>query len=303
MMYVWLMARILVLLFMGGVALVAQQPEFEVASIRKSQSITPDLIASGLRIGMKVENGRVDIGFVTMKGLLMYAFEAKEFQIAGPEWMEQRFDIVAKMPEGSTREQVPGMLRRLLEERFQMKVHKESRDQPVYTLTQAKSGIKFKQAAPEPIKVEEPRIAGVGPTTVKRTADGDVTQGSSTGALRRTFGPNGIHLEWDRITLQAFADMLSTMLGTQVIDKTRLTGTYQLGFDMTTPEAVQAAKSRRTETEPVAAPSQDNGESRASDPVGNIIQSVQPLGLRLEKGTAPIDYFVVDHLEKSPTEN
>lgn len=292
----------LILLLLGGTTLVAQQLAFEVASIRKSQPITPDLIASGIRIGMKVENDRVDIGFVSLKGLLMYAFEAKDFQISGPEWMSERFDVVAKLPQGSTRAQVPMMLVHLLEERFQMKVHKESKNLPVYVLTQAKSGIRFKESAPAPIKVEEPKTAGVAPTTVKRTTDGDIIQGSSAGALRRTFGPNGIHLEWDRITMQGFADALSDMLGTQVIDNTGLTGTYQLSFDMTTPEAVRAARSRIIDTDPAAAP-HDDGEPRASDPGGNIKQSVQQLGLRLEKATAPIDYIVVDHLEKSPTEN
>ena len=286
-----------------GVALFAEEPSFEVASIRKSQPITPELIASGLRIGIKIENGRVDIRSVTITGLLMYAFEVKDFQIAGPEWMEQRFDVVAKMPEGSRPEQVPAMLKRLLEERFHMQVRQELRNQRAYTLTKAKSGIRFRQATSAEIKAQTSEVAGVRPTTIKPTIDGDLIQGGSPGTLRRTFGPNGIRLEWDRITLAEFAETLSTMLGSPVLDKTGLSGEYQLSFEMTTPEAIQAARNRPLGEETRGTASQDKGDISGSDPFGNIRQAVQQMGLRLEKTLAPIDYIIVGHLDKIPAEN
>src|SRR5581483_4291216 len=169
-----IMNRILCVLALGGAMLFSQQPRFEVAAIHQS----PPLRGSSVRIGIKVENGRVDIGFVTLKGLIMYAFAVKDFQVVVPDPMSDRFNIVAAMPKGSTREQAPAMLRTLLIERFHMRVHKEPRERTVYTLVQAQSGIKFKPAAPESVTQDQPKIAGVVPTTVKRTASGDSFQGT-----------------------------------------------------------------------------------------------------------------------------
>src|ERR1051326_5463781 len=106
---------------------------FEVATIRPAENITAAMIASGkLHVGMLIEGSRVNIGFMSLAELIPVAFGLKPYQISGPDWMAaQRFDILAKMPEGSTKEQVPDMLQALLAERFQLKFHRESRDHNV----------------------------------------------------------------------------------------------------------------------------------------------------------------------------
>jgi uncharacterized protein (TIGR03435 family) len=103
---------------------------FEVAVIKPAETITAATIASGkLHVGMNVEGSRVDIGYMSLADLIPLAFNLKPYQISGPDWMgAQRFDILAKMPEGATKEQVPEMLQALLAERFQLKVHRENRE-------------------------------------------------------------------------------------------------------------------------------------------------------------------------------
>src|SRR5215470_18005259 len=128
---------------------------FEVASIKPSQEITPALgkavIASGkLHIGMSVDAARVEIGFMSLADLIPIAFAVKPYQVSGPEWMKvQRFDILAKMPDGATKEQVPEMLQALLGERFKLKVHRENRDYAVYGLVVGKGGSKLKETPPD----------------------------------------------------------------------------------------------------------------------------------------------------------
>jgi uncharacterized protein (TIGR03435 family) len=292
-----IMKRILGAAALGGAMLFSQQTQFEVAAIRPS----PPLTASGVRIGIKVENGRVDIESVTLKGLIMYAFDVKDFQVAGPEPLSERFNIVASMPKGSTKEQAPAMLQALLAERFRMRVHKEPRQRTVYALLQAQPGIKFKAAAPESVEEDQPRVAGVTPTTVKPTASGDSFKGTPNGTLRRTFGPDGIHLEWDATTIGGFAEMLSSILGTTVSDRTGLEGRYQLWFDMRTPDAIQAAKEAAAQSGSTA--SSGDGGFVAMDAETNAMQGVKALGLRLEKEKVLTDYIVVDHIERTPTEN
>ena len=138
-------------LFIAAIGAVAafgqQQPVFEVASIRPAAQITSEMITSGkLHVGTKVDAGRVDIGYASLRDLVTQAYEVKPFQVTAPDWMAtQRFDVLAKMPEGATKEQVPAMLA-LLEERFKLVAHRENKEQPVYSLEVGKNGPKFKEA-------------------------------------------------------------------------------------------------------------------------------------------------------------
>src|SRR5207253_2366492 len=140
-------------------AALAQQPAIEVASIRTAEQITPAMIQAGkLHVGMKIDAGKVDIGYLSLRELIPMAYDVKPFQVTGPDWLSaQRFDILAKLPEGATKEQVPAMLRALLEERFKLKAHRENKEQPVYSLEVAKGGPKFKEApAPTDAPKEPP---------------------------------------------------------------------------------------------------------------------------------------------------
>src|SRR5438093_301996 len=113
------MRKCLFICALGAAAAFGQQPVFEVASIRSAEQITPQMIAAGkLHVGMKIDAGRIDIGFASLRELITQAYEVKPFQVTAPDWMTtQRFDILAKIPEGATKEQVPAMLRALLEDR------------------------------------------------------------------------------------------------------------------------------------------------------------------------------------------
>lgn len=118
----------------------AAQPTFEVASVKRAD-----------RCG--VENS-LDPGSIALHGdplnvVLMEAFQAKTDQIIGPAWLDEDcFDIVAKMPEGATRDQLPAMLQALVAERFKLIVHHESRPRPGYDLVVDKNGPKFKESDP-----------------------------------------------------------------------------------------------------------------------------------------------------------
>ena len=71
--------------------------------------------AGKMHVGMKVDAARVDIGYLSLADLIMTAYKVKAHQVVGPDWMRtDRFDILAKMPEGATKEQVPEMLQGLL---------------------------------------------------------------------------------------------------------------------------------------------------------------------------------------------
>src|SRR5690242_999105 len=107
----------------------AQGPSFEVASVKRSEPITPELVQSGrLKIGVSIDARSVRMSQMSLFDLTKLAYQVKSHQVVAPPWtIEARYDIQAKLPEGASRGQVPAMLQTLLAERFGMKVHRETR--------------------------------------------------------------------------------------------------------------------------------------------------------------------------------
>ena len=136
----------------------APAPAFEVASIKLSPPLDVNALISGkMHVGMKTDAARVDIGFLSLADLLRIAYRVKPYQISGPDWMAtQRFDIQAKMPDGSSTDQVPEMLQALLAERFKLALHRDATEHPVYALIVGKSGSKLKESPPDPDVPPEP---------------------------------------------------------------------------------------------------------------------------------------------------
>src|SRR5260370_40535530 len=102
---------------------------FEVASIKPAPPLDPRQLMMGQqRVGMKVDAGRVDIANLSLADLVRIAYRVKPYQIAGPDWMKgDRFDILGKLPEGASPDQVPEMLQQFLAERVKLALHRETK--------------------------------------------------------------------------------------------------------------------------------------------------------------------------------
>jgi uncharacterized protein (TIGR03435 family) len=106
-----------------------------------------ELLRSG-GIGMKIEPGRVVIKSWSFADLIGAAYRVRTDQIEGPDWMGAlRFDVQAKMAEGTTAEQVPEMLQALLAARFGLKARRGQKEMPVYVLTVRKGGPSLQESA------------------------------------------------------------------------------------------------------------------------------------------------------------
>ncbi|MBZ5632256.1 MAG: TIGR03435 family protein [Acidobacteriia bacterium] len=316
------MRKFLLICAIAAVAAFGQQPAFEVASIRSAAQITPDMITSGkLHVGMKIDAARVDIGYLSLRDLATMAYEVKPFQVTAPDWMAaQRFDILAKMPDGATKEQVPAMLRALLEERFKLVAHRENKEQPVYSLEVGKNGPKFKEAPPAETVSPKPEgkadlVLGAGDQQVRinRTGGGpggtQMTMSSpESGTTKVSVGPDGqMHMEIERMTMATLAQTLTPMLDRPVIDHTELKGAFTIALDLSIQDMMQMARTAGASVPVMSVPlgGPAGGPAiAASDPSGGtIFTSVQKLGLKLEKQKEPIETIVVESAEKNPTEN
>lgn len=158
------------------------------------------------------------------------SYRVRPCQVSGPAWIRnQRFDVVAKMPEGAAADRLPEMLQTLLADRFKLTIHPETKVQRVYALVTEKNGIKLERAAPD---------AGVQAAASPKarqmfTPDGDahfdnarITIASGQFGPTRSLGSG----KWEMlgITMPALAELLAPHEDDPVIDETNLPGAYRL---------------------------------------------------------------------------
>ena len=139
------MTRILLsLLALSGIVF-AQSSEFEVASIKPSAPVV-----DRVNVGVHVDGAQVRCTYLSLKDYIRMAYNVKDHQIVGPDWLgSDRFDIAAKVPEGG-RDKIREMLQSLLKDRFHMKFHSDSKEFPVYALVVGKGGPKMKESPLDP---------------------------------------------------------------------------------------------------------------------------------------------------------
>ena len=276
---------------------------FEVASV-KPVTLDPARLKAGLQhVGATIDAARVDFGAITMAGLIGTAYQVKGYQIVGPDWMNvERYDIVAKMPEGSKRGQIPLMLQTLLAERFQLTLHRESRDLPAFALVTAKSGAKLKESAAEEAMIDE---SGGAATRYSSTLSkkGTVTHSGPDGAAVQTIGPHGMHLEMRQMTMAALCGQLTALTGKQVADQTQLQARYDFALDLSRDEVAALARASGQAPPPAPAGDHDAGALAADPDEKSLAVSLGLLGLRLESRKLPVEVLVIDRVEKAPVEN
>jgi uncharacterized protein (TIGR03435 family) len=122
-----------------------------------------------------------------------------------------------------------------------------------------------------------------------------------------------LHMEGSKVTMAGFADMLSKLSqitgagGRQVVDMTGLKGSYEVALDFSLADLMNMARAAGVDIPAVAGRAAPGASpaAAASDPGGSssLFEAVQALGLKLEQRKAMVDQFVIDHVEKNPTEN
>ena len=191
-------SRVLALAVLTTLTVVAQPSVsplvFEVASVRRAE---PD---PKVQACLCEPPGRVEYRTAPLKWIIERGFKLQDSQIDGPGWLDDTtFDIDAKLPKGASREDVPVMLRALLEERFHLMPRVESREASVFVLTTSSGGTKLKPPADDWV-----------------------------------YGwhqdKTGIHLR-QRTNMRDLASYLSMQLEGPVVDETRLEGVFAVQLD------------------------------------------------------------------------
>ena len=264
------------------------RPEFEVASIKPSATVP---LAEKVHVGVQIDGAQVHCTYLSLKDYIRIAYQMKEYQITGPEWLaSQRFDIHAKLPEGG-RGQFRDMLQNLLADRFAVKMHRDSKEFPVFGVVVGKGGLKMKESLLDPETGSGVNVAAEG------SARG-TTVNFGRGAY---FSLADNKFEARKLTMAQLADSLGRFIERPVVDMTELKGTYDLTLEFT-PEEYRVLLIRTALSAGVNLPPEVmrllEGASDES-----LFKGLQALGLKLESRKAPLEVLVIDSASKTPTEN
>lgn len=249
----------------------AAAPAFEVASIRPNTSGSPQRFS--LFPEFTAQN-------VTLMQLFTLAYDLKSFQVSGVAgWMNSdRYDISARVAGTPTPGREAMMLQRrrlqtLLQDRFKLAVHHDTKELPIYELTVAKGGPKLQASACLDMDPKNPT-----PAPGKTFMD----YCGSSGFFKGRF-------EASTANMGDLAKALANLLDRFVVDKTGINGT----FHVTLTFAADDSGAR------VPGPPDDAGNAAAADSSPNIFTAIQEqLGLKLESGRGPVEVMVIDHVEK-----
>lgn len=270
-----------------------KKPSFEVASVK---STVPNF-GFGLPPRGGPQGNRFTMTAVPLRSLLVYACDltfdptlTDNPIIGGPGWLDSdRFDIQAKTDDSITTlstEQARLMLQSLLEDRFQLKAHLETRDVSVYNLVVAKDGLKMKVSRDQGPYTER----GASERGLPTDARGAVPRGM----VRMTTDANGRTLSGSSARLASLIIPLQLEVARPIIDKTDDGKLYDFVIRLGPPasDSLSQGTAQTGPQLPVAAE-----PSRSS-----VFKALEDVGLRLEYARGPIKVLIIDSVQK-PTEN
>lgn len=260
-------------------------PRFEVASIR--QCVGTDRPSPGVS-----SPGRLNLPCWPLRRIIQEAYDVfaagkvdplnPSFPLTplegGPDWMNSaRFTILATTPLPESPAMMRGpLMRKLLEERFGLQIHRETRDVPVYLMTIAADGPKMQPTKPGSCK-------NLDPLDLAQRVD----ERSGEWCVVTPPASQGSRIVWDvkGMSMPVLARLMNP--GRPVLDRTGLTGTFDIHLEWWKPESLLP---------PEEAPA-------AASPAAPLLEAMRKqLGLRFEPGRGPREFLVIDHLER-PTGN
>jgi uncharacterized protein (TIGR03435 family) len=292
--------RIAILYFAAIRALFAQLPasqpasqlRFEVASVRLTTTLDQSIADRSPKASVTYSGARATIDGFALKAIIATAYRTETYLVTAQDWTAQaRVVIKALMPEGTTKDQLPEMLKTLLAERFHLVAHITALEEPVFALVIGKSGPKLNPAR----ELDQATCSGWSEDhgfTDTQACNSVRQLGSETLRTQMSVGgPNGpvrfevtshgdLREEYLRMTMQQLARRMSVPCASgcvdlPVVDRTGIEGPWDFTLDRSC---------------------MDSGCDTYATTLGKI-------GLKLEKTTAPVERLAIDRIDRVPTEN
>jgi|SRR6185312_1252531 len=245
----------------------APRPRFDVVSIKR----TPEDTGPGADFSA-TSGGRLHVRNNEVANLIGNAYGFRGPRLIGvPNWSE-RFDMEARAEGSPTKEQIMLMLQTVLEERFRLRTHHETRDLPGFNMVVVKGGIKVKPwqdgtcASSDPFNTPPPPSDGA--PRLPHCGNDHIR-------------PSGPKMLWTgvKIDLGEVAGALTTILHREIIDKTAFKGNFDLQLEWATDPAI--------------------GDAAGEDTGPSLFTLLEDkLGVKLEQTKIATEVLVVDHVER-----
>jgi uncharacterized protein (TIGR03435 family) len=264
--------------------LYSQTPEFEVVSLKPAAKPTM-AIMTARQFHSRMDNAAFEESNASLLYLITIAYNINGARVSGPSWMnEQFYAIAAKLPTGSAKEQIPAMLQKVLADRFKLAVHHDRRVQQVYLLTVAKGGSKLKESTAD----IDPATQGCNgrPGRYRCRASTLALLSGNLTAMSRMYAAMPPTADSDGVETRN--------IDLPVVDQTGLTGVYDIDLQWVPPAGTGNGRGGRGGNLPPPDP-----DIKAT----SIFGAFEALGLKLRPGKHSFDILVVDHVERTPSEN
>jgi uncharacterized protein (TIGR03435 family) len=258
-------------------------PEFEVASIKPAPPRPPFAVANGL-VHFRADADLFDASNQTLASLISFAYGIGYSRISGPGWMsDQEFAIEAKLPTGSTKEQIPEMLQKLLADRFRLSLHRDQKEEAVFELVVDRQGLKLKPSAAD----ESDAGCESRPGQIACRA---MTLGHLAGYL------SGLAKVSERMAARGLTGPVDNRLDRSVVDQTGLAGVYDFDLQWVPSDGLPAGS-------PGASAADGFPPRDPAAKADSIFGALEAKGLRLQPARHSFDILVIDHVERLPSEN
>jgi uncharacterized protein (TIGR03435 family) len=256
-----------------------RNPEFEVASIKPARNHGTSPVSTTMRELLRASRppgfvpmddpGRIRLEDWTLLDLIAAAYRVRATQVSGPAWLaDQGFDIEAKLPDGTPKDELNAMLQSLLGERFGLKVHRGQQTKQGFALTVGKNGPKLKPEEPSPTPEEFQQQAQARMTANQKLMQENREQGTPLVGFARFSSRS--------MTTDVLAFQLARLAEAPVSNETGLTGRYSVSIETW----------KNTDV-----------------PGGSVFDAAEKLGLKLEPRKVIVETVVVDQVSKTPAAN
>jgi len=281
----------------------AQRPAFEVTSVKPNPDCQNKPPTGGT---FTPSPDRLERPCVNLRTLIQTAYgtfrngvtiDPEPLHIeGGPSWVQSVFySVSAKAAVAPAHPQMMDgpMLQVLLEQRFQLKIHYEMREAPVYAMTVGKGGLKVQPLAEggcTPIDFVHPPPPPAKP--------GDLPKGCGTISIRRT-GTGDVKIDYIGNTMRQFAQRLSGLAGRDVTDKTGVPGTFNFHLEFMPDPQIPGQNFPVPPRAVTAGAATSINSPPPSEPGPDLFEAVQEqIGLKLSSSKGSVKFLIIDHAEK-----
>jgi uncharacterized protein (TIGR03435 family) len=276
-------------------------PRFAVASVKPCTARAFDEFATGGRgtgaaRPVSVDPERIRINCMPLESIIMQAYVVyasgqsrsvlptplpEQWVRGGPRWIESAYYAIDGKPEAAQTAAIMlgPMLQALLEERFKLSIHRETKEMTAYALVVAKGGLKLKAT----------KEGSCTPVDLNRSPLPPLAPGQPPPCGSSSAGRDGL-LKAQGWSMANLCRFLTRRLNQKVVDKTGITGV----FDIIDVFNMRVDLERPSTLINMA----DESNLTAPDPTATIEQDLQKLGLRLESTKDATEFVVIDHIER-----